>query len=204
MGRDNISGATATSPSVRNQQLKIGKKLLDLISFRVILIVGSMMIMSTVADVVLEEIQSSDVGSGQGTKIKVEMSMLRTLEGMLISSGGNLDAQPFKTTVISYIDGKIKGKDRCPPAEAYGTEISVDAWECPLAYLQIMGVPLWGDGLLLDSSSGHEMSGYLALVPGIGAEIRLDTVMAHYSSFFAFNTFRFCFRRSLHSLDLLS
>jgi hypothetical protein len=188
MGRDNISAAPA--PMGRNKQLKIGKRLLDLISFRVILIVGTMMIMSTVADVVLEEIQSSDIGSGQGTKSKVEMSMLRTLETMLVSSGGDLDAQPFKTTVISYIDGKIKGMDRCPPAEAYGTEISVNAWECPLAYLQIMGVPLWGDGAVLDSSSRHETSGLLALVPGIGAEIRLDTVRVQYFSFY--------FRRSPH------
>jgi class 3 adenylate cyclase len=126
---------------------KIGALIADGISRKVILIVASMIIGTSL----IELIGDQDLFSGP-IKERDWNSNINTLELMLSLSGGLIDAQPFRSSVIRFIDNINQNidqvstnLDKCPPAADYmSVRRSMKTSQCGIRYLRINGAEIWG------------------------------------------------------------
>lgn len=126
---------------------KIGVLIADGISRKVILIVAAMIIGTTLIDLIGDQ----DVFAGP-VKERDYNSNIINLELMLSLSGGLIDADPFRSSVIKFIDAINQNTDqvsttfgKCPAAANYlSVRKSLNTKDCGLRYLRVNGVELWG------------------------------------------------------------
>jgi class 3 adenylate cyclase len=126
---------------------KIGILIADGISRKVILIVAAMIIGSTLINL----IEDQDIFTGPVAEREFT-SNLNNLELMLSISGGAISANPFRSSVVRFIDTINSNTDqvstnlnKCPAGADYMTvRKSMNTVDCGLRYLRVNGAEIWG------------------------------------------------------------
>mmetsp|Transcript_6077 Transcript_6077/g.13837 ORF Transcript_6077/g.13837 Transcript_6077/m.13837 type:complete len:844 (-) Transcript_6077:631-3162(-) len=122
-----------------NESSKIGTKLTNGITQKVIMIVALMLISSQMMDL----IATAEAFANNSVVLADDLD---NLELLFEHSGGDKRKDPFHMFVIKFLNDMNKDPGvNCPPVALFATHGHLDTHDCTTRYLRVGGVDIWGD-----------------------------------------------------------